>query len=203
MESIVVIWSEVTVIAEMKEELIILLAKEGDEDAFHELYTRHRLSVFRAAFRLTRLTEDAEDIMHETFIRAFKKIHTFDLKYGAGFGAWINRICVNCSIEHLRKHKNRKPLQLDALPNPAHVPHSPDPTPEESASTSQTRRRLLEALAVLSPKQRTIFNLRYSQNMDVKEIAQCLRCSESTVKTQHMRAVSKLRRRLEPLWRHT
>ena len=203
MENIVVIWSEVTVIAEMKEELIILLAKEGDEDAFHELYTRHRLAVFKTAFSLTRVQEDAEDIMHETFIRAFRKIHTFDLKFGTGFGAWIKRICVNCCIEQLRKHKNRKPLQLEALPNPAHVPPSPEPTPEESAALSQTRKSLLEALAFLTHKQRTIFHLRYTQNMDVKEIAQCLRCSESTVKTQHMRAVSKLRRRLEPLWRQT
>jgi RNA polymerase sigma-70 factor (ECF subfamily) len=149
-----------------------------------------------------RFKEDAEDIMHETFIRAFRNIHSFDLNIGAGFGAWINRICVNCAIEHLRKHKNRKPHQLDALAgHQGGEPRDSGPTPEESAADSQTRRRLYEALEVLTPKQRTIFNLRYSQNMDVKEVAECLRCSESTVKTQHMRAVSKMRKRLRPLWR--
>lgn len=200
-ESGVVIWSEETVIAEMKQELVIVLAKEGDQEAFHELYRTYRLPVYRAAFRLMRFKEDAEDIMHETFIRAFRNIRSFDMNVGTNFGAWINRICVNCAIEHLRKHKNRKPHQLDSLTGPQSEPKAGGPSPEESAADSQTRQKLYEAMNILTPKQRTIFNLRYSQNMDIREIAECLQCSESTVKTQHMRAVSKLRRRLRPLWR--
>ena len=121
-ESGVVIWSEETVIAEMKQELVIVLAKEGDQEAFHELYRTYRLPVYRAAFRLMRFKEDAEDIMHETFIRAFRNIRSFDMNVGTNFGAWINRICVNCAIEHLRKHKNRKPHQLDSLTGPQSEP---------------------------------------------------------------------------------
>jgi RNA polymerase sigma-70 factor (ECF subfamily) len=200
-ESGVVIWSEETVIAEMKQELVIVLAKEGDQEAFHELYKTHRLPVYRTAFRLMRFKEDAEDIMHETFIRAFRNIRSFDMNVGTNFGAWINRICVNCAIEHLRKHKNRKPHQLDSLTGPQSEPKAGGPSPEDSAVDSQTRQKLHEAMNILTPKQRTIFNLRYSQNMDIREIAECLQCSESTIKTQHMRAVSKLRRRLRPLWR--
>ncbi len=187
----------------MKEELIILLAKEGDEEAFHELYKRYRRKVFLSAFQLIRLQEDAEDIMHEAFIRAFKNIRSFDLQKSAGFGAWINRICVNCTIEHLRKRKHRNPLQLNTLANPGSDPQAEDPSPEEAVASSQILQRLYAALSVLTPKQRTIFGMRYAQNMDVKEIASSLQCSESTVKTQHLRAVAKLRRRLEPLWRST
>jgi len=187
----------------MKEELAIVLAKEGDREAFQQLYTTHRLPVYRTAFHLMRFKEDAEDIMHETFIRAFRNIRSFDLNIGTSFGAWINRICVNCAIEHLRKHKNRKPHQLDALTGSKKEPSSGEPSPEESTADSQTRQKLYAALNDLTPKQRTIFNLRYAQSMDVREVAECLRCSESTVKTQHMRAVSKLRKRLRPLWRES
>ena len=65
---------------------------------------------------------------------------------------------------------------------------------------NQTLRQIRNALCVLSPRQRVIFNLRYDQNYNIREIADVLQCSESSIKTQLCRSVAKLRKKLEPLW---
>jgi len=184
----------------MNEDVIILLAKQGQEDAFRQLYEAHREKIYRTAFRYTKNQQDAEDIMHETFIKAFRKIDTFDFQLNASFSSWLYRICIHSAIELLRKRKRRKTPQTDSLSDLANDPEAVQPSPEKSAVINQTIYKLKHALHVLSPKQMVIFDMRYSQHMDIKEIAKHLNCSESTVKTQHLRAVSKLRKHLEPLW---
>lgn len=184
----------------MNEDVIILLAKQGQEEAFHRLYEIHRDRIYRTAFRYTKNQQDAEDIMHETFIKAFRKIDTFDFQVNASFFAWLYRICIHSAIELLRKRKSRKIPQTDSLSDLINDPESAQSSPEKTAVINQTMHKIMHALHILSPKQMIIFDMRYSQHMDIKEIAEYLHCSESTVKTQHLRAVSKLRKHLEPLW---
>jgi len=180
---------------------IILLAKEGDESAFRELYENNYEMIYRLAYRYSKSQEDAEDIMQETFIKAFKGIKKFDFNISANFSAWIYQIGYRCSMDYLRKRQKRKADQTGSLTDIRSEPEAKDSSPEKSAIANQTIFQVKNALNILSPKQRIIFDLRHLQHRALKEISDILECSQSTVKKQLQRAVSKLRTQLEPLWR--
>jgi RNA polymerase sigma-70 factor (ECF subfamily) len=183
------------------DKLLILLAKQGNDSAFRELYENHYEMIYRLAYRYVRTQPDAEDILQETFIKAFKAIHKFDFDISSNFSAWIYQICVRCSYDFHRKRKKMKSDQTASLAEMYQEPESQNPSPENTAIANQTLRQVKNAMHVLSPKQRIIFDLRHLQHKALKEIADRLQCSPSTVKKQLERAVTKLRIQLEPLWR--
>ena len=183
------------------DKLLILLAKQGNDSAFRELYENHYEMIYRLAYRYVRTQPDAEDILQETFIKAFKAIQKFDFNISSNFSAWIYQICVRCSYDHHRKRKKMKSDQTASLSEMYTEPESQNPSPENTAIANQTLRQVKSAMHVLSPKQRVIFDLRHLQHKALREIADRLQCSPSTVKKQLERAVTKLRIQLEPLWR--
>jgi len=183
------------------DELAILLAKEGSERAFREIYENHYKMIYRLAYRYSRSQQDAEDIMQDTFIKAFKGIRKFDFNISTNFSAWIYQIGYRCSMDYLRKRKRRRADLIDSLTDFHREPESQDSSPETSAITNQTMDQVKNALFILSPKQRVIFDLRHLQHKALREISERLQCSQSTVKKQLERAVLKLRNQLEPLWR--
>lgn len=185
---------------DMNSEMVIILAKEGNENAFRNLYESNYQMIYRLAYRYTKSPQDAEDVMQETFIKAFKNIRSFDFNINSNFSSWIYQIGVHCSIEHLRKRKSRKLDQTDSLSTLYSEPEAQNASPEESAIASSAIAQLKKAFRVLSPKQRVIFDLRHLQHLAIKDIAAHVQCSESTVKKHLNRAVSKLRKKLEPLW---
>jgi RNA polymerase sigma-70 factor (ECF subfamily) len=184
----------------MNNELIILLAKEGKESAFQDLYENNYAMIFRLAYRYTKSREDSEDIMQDTFIKAFKGIKSFDFNVSSNFSAWIYQVGLHCTLDLLRKRKRRRIGQTESLSDIHTEPEASSSSPEKSAIERQTIARLKNALHTLSPKQHIVFDLRHLQHMAIKEIAEHLQCSQSTVKKQLQRAVSKLRKQLEPLW---
>jgi RNA polymerase sigma-70 factor (ECF subfamily) len=183
------------------DKLLILLAKQGNESAFRELYETNYEMIYRLAYRYVKSQPDAEDILQETFIKAFKAIQKFDFNISSNFSAWIYQICVRCSYDYHRKRKKRKSDQTASLSESYTEPEAQDASPEKMAITNQAIQQVKTALAVLSPKQRIIFDLRHLQHKALKEIAERLQISPSTVKKQLERAVAKLRIQLEPLWR--
>jgi len=180
---------------------IILLAQEGNENAFRELYDYHYEMIYRLAFRYSKSQQDAEDIMQETFIKAFQNIEKFDFDISTNFSAWIYQIGYRCSLDYLRKRKKKKTYQTDSLTDSFSEPEAQNSSPEKTAITNQLISQVKNALNILSPQQRIIFDLRHHQHRAIKEISDRLQCSQSTVKKQLQRAVSKLRNQLEPLWR--
>ena len=180
---------------------LILLAKEGNESAFRELYENHYERVYRLAYRYSKSQQDAEDIMQDTFIKAFKGIKKFDFDISTNFSAWIYQICVNCSFDFHRKRKKRKVNQTASLSDVHWEPEAQNSSPEKMAITNQAIAQINNALDVLSPNQRIIFELRHRQHKALKDISDRLQCSPSTVKKQLERAIAKLRNQLEPLWR--
>jgi RNA polymerase sigma-70 factor (ECF subfamily) len=182
----------------MKEEMIILLAKEGHEEAFRQLFEMHKEKIYQMAYRYTKSQQDAEDILQETFIKAFKKIKSFQFKNNASFSSWLIRICINLSISYLRKQKRKAALPLSELKN---EPVSKKQLPEDETQLKQVFQFLQKALKKLSPAQQIIFDLRHSQHKKIKEIAECMNCSESNIKTQLFRSVAKLKKELGPIWR--
>src|SRR2546421_3242963 len=80
--------------------------REGNPDAFRVLVARHSRALFRLAYRMTGNEQDAEDMVQETFLRAYKQLHHFDGR--AGFGTWLYRIAANCSLDFIRARKKRQ-----------------------------------------------------------------------------------------------
>jgi len=184
----------------MNEEQTLQLAKDGSLDAFHSLYQSHWQRIWRIALRYTRADTDAEDIMQETFIRAFEKMHTYNVHSASPFAAWLNTICLNCTMDFLRRRKSRQRDKHLSIGDLSVEPASSNPLPEQIAEGKQTGEIIQESLQSLSPSQRIIFDMRFNQHMDIRDIAECLRCSPSNVKTQLFRSMRKLRKILVPIW---
>jgi RNA polymerase sigma-70 factor (ECF subfamily) len=185
----------------MENDVAILLAREGNEDAFRQLYDDHRERVFRMAYRYTRSVHDAEDVMQETFVKAFRRIGSFRFEEKTNFNSWLSSICINSAIDHLRRQKRRKMNATIPLEDLIDDPPAGDHSPETAAQNEEALRLLREAAAQLPPKQRIAFDLRYNGHRSIREIAGLMQCSENAVKTHLSRSVRKLRRMLAPLWR--
>jgi RNA polymerase sigma-70 factor, ECF subfamily len=184
----------------MTDERTILLAQEGHREAFHELYKAHGEKVYRLVFRYVRSRQDAEDVLQETFIKAFQNIGHFDARADASFSSWLCVIGVRCAIDHLRRNKRRMRTAHLSLSDMAGEPVSAQPSPERAALAGGAMASLAEAYRLLSPSQRVVFDMRHREHLDIKEIAARMDCSESNVKTQLARSVAKLRKYLEPMW---
>jgi RNA polymerase sigma-70 factor (ECF subfamily) len=174
-------------------------ARAGDREAFRELVERHSHRVFQLAFRLTGNEEDAEDVVQDTFLRAYRGLSRFEER--AEFSTWIHRIASNCAMDVAR----RRPLRADRVealdesrPMPGQTGDS-IPDPERQAVASETGRRVAAALTRLSPMERTAFVLRHFEGKPIAEIAQTLQVRVGAAKNCVFRAVSKLRRELAPL----
>jgi RNA polymerase sigma-70 factor (ECF subfamily) len=172
-------------------------ARDGDVEAFRLLVERHSRGVFRLAFRLTGNEQDAEDVVQETFLKAYRKLAAFEER--AQFGSWVHRIAANCAYDLLRA-RVRRDDRLDRsegpegdriLAAPAH-----DPSPERLVAGGEVRRRLRAALARMSALERSAFTLRHEEGMSIAEISRALDLDPSAAKQSVFRAVRKLRQAL-------
>jgi RNA polymerase sigma-70 factor (ECF subfamily) len=183
-------------IFEMKEEVLIKQAQDGDKGALKMLYEENKKKIFYLAYQYVHNAEDAEDILQETFIRAFHSLPKYDFQNGAGFSPWLYRIGINCSIDYLRRNKRaRETRGIDDFPN---IPsNSQDSDPEYSSMLKGIRERIDVFLNKLTEKQRMIFVLKHYQELSIKEIAEYMNCSEGSVKKQLFRAVGAIKKQFE------
>jgi RNA polymerase sigma-70 factor (ECF subfamily) len=179
----------------------IARARRGDRDAFQVLVERHSRAVFRLAWRMTGNDMDAEDMVQETFLRAWKQMSRFDGR--ASLGTWLHRICANCALDHIRAKKRKQETSgtvddgdetSDRLAN---MPHK-GPSPERLAQSSEITAMLLPALEELSEMERTAFVMRHYEGLPIEEISRALGVEAGAAKHSVFRAVQKLRRALEP-----
>jgi RNA polymerase sigma-70 factor (ECF subfamily) len=186
----------------MKNEATILSAKEGSESAFRRLYDSHRERIYRIAYRYARSVHDAEDIMQETFIRAFRRIGAFRIQGDSSFESWLTSICINCAIDHMRKRQRRKMDTTITIDDTIIGPEANDESPETAAEREEILLLIRSAAEKLTPKQKIAFDLRYNDHLSIKEISQLMNCSENAVKTHISRSARKLKAWLAPLWRN-
>lgn len=177
----------------------LALARSGDGRAFQALVERHSRAVFRLAFRMTRNEQDAEDVVQETFLKAFRRLDQFEDR--AGFGSWLHRIAANCAYDALRSRGRRERHQAAPAGEEedlmAGVP-SDDPTQDRLLFSDQVRQRVCAAMTRLSERERAAFVLRHFEQMTTREIAGALGLDEAAAKQSVFRAVRKLREALEP-----
>lgn len=179
-------------------------AREGDPDAFRLLVERHSRVIFRVAYRMTGNEHDADDVVQETFLRAYKQLDNFEER--ANFSTWLHRIAVNCSLDLLRSRgrhdKHRADLtSYDGDEERERELPSSDPQPDRLMLSAELQQHVAAAMDKLSGNERTAFILRHFEGMPVEEIGKTLGIQVNAAKHTIFRAVRKLREALEPLVR--
>ena len=176
---------------------VLARARQGDSEAFRTLVERHSRLAFQLAYRITGNEQDAEDVVQESFIRAYRQLGRFEAR--AHFGTWLHRIVANCSVDLIRSRRARYDhASADAL-DPADQPETDDPNPERLAASAQIQRTVAAAMTELSPLERAAFTLRHYEGRSIAEIGKTLGLGTSATKHSVFRAVRKLRAALEPL----
>ena len=177
---------------------VLARAQQGDSEAFRELVERHSRSVFRLAYRMTGNEQDAEDVVQESFLRAYKQLGRFESR--ANFGTWLYRIVSNCSVDLMRaKQARHDQVRGDSIDEAAQLPAGDLPGPERIAQSAEIERRVQAALSELSPLERAAFTLRHYEGRSIEEISAALNLGTSAAKHSVFRAVKKLRIALAPL----
>ncbi len=185
---------------ELSDSMAVAQARAGDSGAFRVLVERHSRHLFRLAYRMTGHQQDAEDVVQETFLRAYRRLSKFDDR--ASFGTWLYRIAANCALDLIRARK-RRGSQTEAAdpdaPDPMQAVPDPAPAPDRLALSAEVGREVAATLDSLSDMERTAFVLRHYEGMCIDDIGRTLGVQPNAAKHSIFRAVQKLRRALEPL----
>ncbi len=173
------------------EEHLVARAKNGELVAYELLADLHRGAVRNHALKLLRHRDDAEDAAQETFVKAYRALHTFD--EARPILPWLMRICSNCCVDMLRYRKTRP----ECIERYEHRLYDLSPSAEDAVETSMEGEQLRDAIGRLPDRYREIIWMRHYKQMDVLEIAASLQKPEGTVKSWLHRARAMLRKDLQ------
>jgi len=181
------------------EAALVARAREGDAAAYTELVSRYERKIFRLAKHITQNDEDAEDVLQETFLKAYG--HLPDFQGQSKFYTWLVRIAVNESLMKLRKRKSDRTVPLD---EPVDTGEDTvvreiavwEENPEQKYSREELGQILDEAIQSLKPAFRTVFVLRDIEELSTEEPAEALGISIPAVKSRLLRARLQLREKL-------
>jgi RNA polymerase sigma-70 factor, ECF subfamily len=175
-------------------------AQSGDSDAFRLLVEQHSRVIFRLAFRMTGNEQDAEDVVQETFLRAYKRISDYEAR--ASFSTWLYRIASNYALDLIRsrrRHEERRERGSSEDRDILQTIPEASPGPDRLAYGGQVKDRVNAALDELTAQERTAFVLRHFEGLSIEEIGRTLGTGTNATKHSIFRAVQKLRRSLEPV----
>ncbi len=181
------------------ESVLVADAKAGSYAAFEELVNRYEKKIYRLGLNLTGSPEDAEDMLQETFLKAFEHLPTF--REDSRFYTWIVRIAINQGLMKLRKRRSSKEVQLDDASNDDGEIMPREfadwrPNPEQELERTELERILQSAARSLPVTFRTVFFLRDVEGLSTEETAEMLNLSEGAVKARLFRARLRLREEL-------
>ena len=178
----------------------VALARDGDSEAFRALVERHSRAIYRLAFRMTGSSQDAEDVVQETFLRAYKQLARFESR--ANFGTWLHRIAVNCSIDLIRSRPHREAAHdtpdLEQFGAAIESTDATGTSPERLMLSTEVQARIGAAMTGLSQMERAAFMLRHFEGRSIDEISRSLGLKTNATKHSIFRAVRKMRVALEP-----
>jgi len=188
----------------LDEAALIRAAQKGDQDAFERLVQAYDRNVLRLAMNLVRSPEDASDIYQEAFLRVFRNLGNF--RFDCSFHTWLYRIVTNLCLDHLRKRKVRKEEAstvetAEGERDRTAILTEPgiEGNPERQLLSRQTGSRIRQVLEELTPRERTVFELRHYQGLRLRAIGEVLGTSEEAAKNCLFRATQKMRAALGDL----
>jgi len=181
------------------ESILVAQSREGNTSAFAELVRRYEGKIFRLAQHVTQNREDAEDVLQETFMKAYEHLDQF--QGNSKFYTWIVRIAVNQALMKLRRRKTGKTVSLDETIDTGEDTvvreiATWDENPEQRFSREEMGEILDSAIQSLEPPYRSVFVLRDIEELSTEETAEALGLSIPAVKSRLLRARLQLREKL-------
>jgi len=140
------------------EDAAVERARAGDADAFRQLVERHSRGVYRLALRVTGNCQDAEDVVQETFLKAYRQLARFESR--ASFGTWVHRIAMNCAVDVLRNRPRREQAEEDETLEQMATSSDGGPhamSPERLMESLEVGERVTQAMTGLSALERAAF----------------------------------------------
>ncbi|MDR3698043.1 MAG: sigma-70 family RNA polymerase sigma factor [Candidatus Sulfopaludibacter sp.] len=185
--------------ANVEESTLVAQARDGNTRAFGELVRRYEGKIFRLAQHITQNREDAEDVLQETFMKAYEHLDQF--QGNSKFYTWIVRIAVNQALMKLRRRKTDKSVSLDETIDTGEDTivreiAAWDENPEQKFSREELGGVLDTAIQSLEPLYRSVFVLRDMEELSTEETAEALNLSVPAVKSRLLRARLQLREKL-------
>jgi RNA polymerase sigma-70 factor (ECF subfamily) len=184
---------------------LIREAQRGERSAFDSLVRRYDQSVLRLALHMLGNEQDAQDIHQEAFIKAYRHLGNF--RFECSFYTWLYRIVTNLCLDQLRRRKSRREDPATALDSSGDEMDLMANLPDDRAMANPGREldrkvmgeRIGEALDKLTPRERTVFELKHYQGLKLRTIGDMLNTTEETAKNTLFRATRKLRANLAEL----
>jgi RNA polymerase sigma factor (sigma-70 family) len=181
------------------DEQLLSEARSGNRQAFGELFLRHSGMLRRKIFQIVRHQEDAEDVLQETFLKAYQHLQAF--RGACSFSTWLVAIGTNMSLMLLRRRKAFRKYSCDVVTEDGEALvmefRDPAPDPEQRYMMLETSQKVNNAVRRLSPQVRNLMEMYYKSELRLKDAAKILGVSEATSKSRILRARRMLRRSLK------
>jgi len=191
--------------ADVSETDLVKRCQAGDTEAFDELVTRYRTRIFGMIYNMVHNEQDAWDLAQDSFVKAWKSIKRF--RGRSSFYTWIYRIVMNVTIDWLRKKQVKgmraefdDAIQAKQIDPASRTAPKADALPYEIMQRSETRTRIDNAIAQLSPEHRAVILMKEIEEMQYHEIAETLGCSIGTVMSRLFYARKKLQNLLRDVY---
>ncbi len=172
---------------------LVDLAKEGDSEAFGQLYDHYVTGIFRFVYYRVGSKQLAEDLTSETFVRGLRSIQRFSWQ-GKDFGAWLTTIARNLITDHFKSSRSRLEFTTESIPEGRATAAGP----EQEVLTLISNEMLFEAVNGLPPEQRDCILMRFIQGMSIAQTAAAIGRSEGAIKQLQLRAVRSLAGSMPP-----
>ncbi len=170
---------------------LIQLCLKGKQSAQLEIYNRYYKAMFNTSVRIVKDRAEAEDVMQESFLNAFTKLHTF--KGEVTFGAWLKRIVINNSIYHYRKQQKKNEVDLDDL---IYKVEDNNEVVSDHVVSELKAQKVMESMKLLKDNYRVSLTLHLIEGYDYEEISKIMDISYANCRTMISRAKESLRQKL-------
>ena len=170
-----------------EDEALVARVQRGEVKAFDVLVERYKQRLYATVYHMTSNHEDANDLVQEAFIKAYKSLHSF--KRQTSFYTWVYRIAVNRTINFLKRRKDRGHFSLNDVDasietDPDYVELMSHVTPRREVGLNELQEKLNESMQKLSDEHRAVVIMHDVQGMTHADIAKVMNCSEGTVRSR-------------------
>jgi RNA polymerase sigma-70 factor (ECF subfamily) len=179
---------------ELEDQVLIGKVLEGDTRAFERLVEKYKKRIYYLAYRMTRDHDSADELAQESFVKAYQAMSSF--KPGYSFFTWVYRICINLTINFLKREKQN--VSVDFLSDSGiAINRGNELNQLERMIASEQAAIVKEALNTLPPDQKAVFMLKTYDDMSYEQMAEVMDCSIGTVMSRLFRARHKLKKALD------